>query len=179
MKIRNFGITALAGAALLAGVAGAHATTVAKLSFDELVADSSLIFDGQVTATRSERTENGIMTYATVSVSDAVVGSAGSTLTVITPGGTAQIGRFKIGETYPGAPNLLVGERAIFFVENSAEEGAFQVTGFSQGVMEVVTTSEGEAVVARGNGGQPTSVAEMKQRIKASKAKGRGPAIAD
>ncbi len=163
----------------MVGVVGANATTFVKLSFDELVADSALVVDGQVTATRSEQTENGIVTYATVAVSDSVVGSAESTLTILTPGGTAQIGRFKIGETWPGAPTLLVGERAFFFVENSVEAGAYQVTGFSQGVMEIVTTPDGEAMVARGNGGKPTSVAEMKQRIKAAKAKGRGKPIAD
>jgi hypothetical protein len=114
-----------------------HATTVRRLSFDDLVAGADTIVVGEVIDSRvywaSDR--KIILTSYTVKVGESIKGSASATVTVTTVGG-------KIGNTIlhvSGMPQFRPGENAIVFLERT---GAYTtVVGLNQGKF---TLSNGE-----------------------------------
>ncbi len=67
-------------------MAGAHATTVIPPTFDELVAEAELIFQGTVTDVRSQWVREGgqrhIVSYVTVQVDDSIKGNPGKSYTM-------------------------------------------------------------------------------------------------
>src|ERR1051326_8725271 len=122
---------------LLVLLDSAHATTVRRLSFDELVAKAEMIVAGQVTDSTTYRTSDGklILTSYTVQVGENIKGKAPATMTVTTIGG-------KLGNTIlrvSGMPQFQTGESAVLFLEKS---GAYTtVVGLNQGKFSI---SKGE-----------------------------------
>ena len=122
---------------LLVLLDSAHATTVRRLSFDELVAKAQMIVAGQVTDSTTYRTSDGklILTSYTVQVGENIKGKAPATMTVTTIGG-------KLGNTIlrvSGMPQFQTGESAVLFLEKS---GAYTtVVGLNQGKFSI---SKGE-----------------------------------
>lgn len=135
----------IAGAALLAVSAPASATTLVKLDLNGLVDGSNSVVVGEATAQSYQMTNEGLFTLTTFSISDSVVGSAGSTVTVATPGGIRTINGRRFAETWPGAPAFAVGEEAVLFL-NSGAAGNAGVVGFSQGVLPVFESAGGKMV---------------------------------
>jgi hypothetical protein len=111
-------------------VAGpAQATSVQRLSLDDLVAKASSIVEADVVSARTYRTPDGrlILTSYTVSVQENLKGSPVSSIIVTTVGG-------RIGNTVlhvSGMPVFQPGDKAILFLEKS---GAYStVVGLNQG----------------------------------------------
>jgi hypothetical protein len=100
----------------------ALATTVIPPSFDELVDDAQLIFQGRVTDVRcewaGEGAQRGIVSYVTFQIEDALKGSPGTTCTLQMVGGT--IGNETI--TIADAPVFKKDDRDILFVENNGHQ---------------------------------------------------------
>ena len=145
-----------------------HATTVRRLSFDELVAKAEMIVAGEVTGSRTYRTGDGklILTSYTVQVGESIKGKAPGTLTVTTVGG-------KVGNTVlhvSGMPQFQTGENTVLFLERS---GAYTtVVGLNQGKFsisngEVSNTINGLSF-PDGNAAKPLKmpVDEFKRQIK-------------
>ncbi len=139
---------------LIAALSSAHATTVIPPTFDELVDQAQVIFQGNVTDVKSqwigEGAQRAIVSYVTFKVEDALKGSAGDSYTIRMFGGTVD------GETMgvSGAPKFKVGDKDILFVENNGTQfvplvgimhGRFHVQKDQSG-REVVTNNEGEGV---------------------------------
>lgn len=99
-------------------VCAARGTTVIAPSFDELVANSELVFRGRVTALRAVArqtdTKTAICTEVTFVVERALRGSAGETITLEFLGGEIGGKRLHLA----GWPRFVVGDRGIFFVED-------------------------------------------------------------
>src|SRR5437588_12298255 len=109
---------------VLIGVAfvSANATTVIPPTFEQLVQQAELIFQGTVTNVRSvwegEGAQRHIDTYVTFQVQDNVKGSAGTSYTIRMLGGTVGDETMEVTDT----PKFNVGDRNILFVEHNYEQ---------------------------------------------------------
>lgn len=139
-----------AAASLVASVASVCATTVIPPTFDQLVDQAEVIFQGTVTKVNSEWVGEGaerhIATFVTFSVKDALKGTPGKSFTLRTFGGTVDGETMMIGD----APTFNVGDEDILFVENNGSQvvplvgimhGQFHVRKDASG-REMVTTNE-------------------------------------
>jgi hypothetical protein len=131
------------------------ATTVVPPTFDQLVKQAELIFQGTVTDSRSvwegEGGQRHIETYVTFQVEESVKGDAGMSYTIRMLGGTVGDETMEVTDT----PRFKVGDREILFVEHNNEQfvplvgisyGRFHVQKDEQTGRDVVLNNEGEAV---------------------------------
>jgi hypothetical protein len=132
-----------------------RATTVIPPTFDELVTRAETIFEGTVTAMRSEWTGEGsnrhIVTYVTFKVEDGMKGAAGSEYTIRMFGGTVDGNTMEVTD----APRFKVGDRDILFVEHNGTQfiplvgimhGRFHVQPDETGATERITKDNGATV---------------------------------
>ena len=137
-------------AGLIAGAASLRATTVIPPTFDQLVDQAEVIFQGTVTKVTSEwigeGAERHIVSYITFEVKDALKGSPGKSYTMRTFGGTVDEETMTIGD----GPKFDVGDEQILFVENNGKQvvplvglmhGQFHVRKDASG-RQMVTTNE-------------------------------------
>jgi hypothetical protein len=156
MKKANSLVLAIALTALQAAVA----TTVLPPSFDQLVQQAEVIFQGSVTDVRSqwvgEGAERHIVSYITFKVEDGIKGNAGPLYSIRMYGGT-------VGEDSMGisdAPNFKTGDRDILFVENNGTQ-AIPLVGLMYGRFHVRAGQSGEDTVTRNEGEPIKNVAQL------------------
>ncbi len=143
-------------------VASARATTVIPPTFDQLVSDAELIFEGTVTDARSEWAGQGvdrqIVTYVTFSIQDAIKGAPGKSYTIRMLGGTID------GETreVADAPRFKTGDRDILFVEHNGSQFV-PLVGIMHGRFHVQTDARGREIVAKDNGAFLADVGKLGQ----------------
>jgi len=145
-----------------------QATTVQRLSLEELTKRAHSIVMGKVRRSRTAWSNNGklILTTYTVDVQESFKGQPGSSIELTTIGG-------RIGDLtlyVAGMPALHDGESAILFLEQT---GAYStVMGLSQGKFTVangeVSNSVGELNFADGGGPRPIrmSLDAFRQQIR-------------
>jgi hypothetical protein len=109
------------------------ATTVERLTLDDMVKKAQSIVHGKVRGARTHWSANGklILTTYTIDVSENIKGQGSKTVELTTIGG-------RIGDTtlyVSGMPSFQTGEDAVVFVEKSA--GFSTVVGLSQGKFAV------------------------------------------
>ncbi len=154
----------LGGALALASV---HATTVIPPTFDQLVGDAELIFEGTVMDVRSEWTGTGlerhIMTHVTFRIEDAIKGAPGKGYTIQMLGGTVDGETMEVAE----APRFKVGDRDILFVEHNGTQ-FIPLVGIMHGRFHVQTDAGGRDVVAKDNGAFLANVSKLGQDEKAA-----------
>jgi hypothetical protein len=145
-----------------------YATTVRRLSFDDLVAKAQLIVAGQVTDSRTYRTGDGklILTSYTIQVADNIKGKTPATVTVTTVGGRIGNAILRVS----GMPQFETGENTVLFLEQS---GAYTtVVGLNQGKFRVSNGEVSNTMTGLsfpdGNAGRPLKmpVDEFKRQIK-------------
>ena len=122
----------------------AQAVTVAPLSFQELVRQSSSVVYARVVEVRGQWTDDrrGIDSLVTVAVIRGLKGTSADELTLTLPGG--QVGRHL--NLIPGAPSFARGDLAVLFL--TARGPRLPVTtGFTQGIYRVVRDSGSGAVL--------------------------------
>jgi hypothetical protein len=150
MKLKHFVLLS----ALLGAAATARATTVIPPTFDELVDQAEVIFQGSVADVRSqwigEGAERSIVSYITFTVEDALKGNASQTYTIRMLGGTVGEDTMEVSD----APRFHVGDKDILFVEHNGSQfvplvgimhGRFHVRR-NQAGGEVVTDDSDEPV---------------------------------
>ena len=136
-------------------VPGLRATTVIPPTFDQLVNDAETIFEGTVTAMRSEWTGEGanrhIVTYVTFRIEDAIKGSLGGEYTIRMFGGTVDGHTMEVTD----APRFKLDDRDILFVTNNGTQfiplvgimhGRFHVLPDETGANEKIAKDNGAAV---------------------------------
>lgn len=113
--------------------AALHATTVERLSFDQLVAKARSIVVGQVRRVDTRWSDDGklILTAYTIEVQETLKGESAGTLTVTTIGG--RIGNLIMHVA--GMPAFDINERAVVFVEKAGAHNA--VLGLGQGKFSI------------------------------------------
>jgi hypothetical protein len=124
-------------------------------TFEQLVGQAEVIFQGSVTDVRStwvgEGAQRHIMSYVTFKVEATMKGKPGASFTMRMLGGTVD------GETMEvtDSPKFKLGDRDILFVEHNGEQfvplvgimhGRFHIRRDQQTGRDIVTTGEGEAV---------------------------------
>lgn len=142
------------------------ATTVIPPTFDELVDQAEVIFQGEVTNVQSvwvgEGAQRHIMSYVTFKVAESIKGDAGKTYTIRMLGGTVD------GETMgvSDAPNFAIGNKDILFVQNNGSQfiplvgimhGRFHIRE-NQSNQEIVTDHEDVPVRNLSRLGKPEAV---------------------
>jgi hypothetical protein len=143
-------------------VVSVRATTVIPPTFNQLVSDAELIFQGTVTATRSEWTGQGaervIVTYVTFKIDDAIKGAPGGNYTIRMLGGTVD------GETaeVADAPKFKAGDRDILFVEHNGNQFV-PLVGIMHGRFHVQTDAVGREIVAKDSGAALANVSKLGQ----------------
>jgi hypothetical protein len=160
----------------------ASATTVIPPSFDELVTEAEVIFQGTVTNVHSEWTGEGaqrhIVSYITFEVNDALKGNPGPQYTLRMFGGTVD------GQTMQAsdAPTFKIGDRDVLFVENNGTQ-FIPLVGIMHGRFHVRQDASGHDVVYTNDGsplssteqvgkesaseGQPIALQQFKQAVQA------------
>lgn len=132
-----------------------NATTVIPPTFEQLVGQAELIFQGTVTDARSvwegEGGQRHIETYVTFQIQDRLKGDAGSSYTIRMLGGTVGDETMEITDT----PHFQVGDRDILFVEHNYDQFV-PLVGIQHGRMhlqrdeatgrDIVVNNEGEPV---------------------------------
>jgi len=151
MKSKSF----LVLASLALGLSPIAATTVIPPTFDQLVGQAEVIFQGTVTDVRSvwagEGAQRHIDSYVTFKVEESIKGTPGTSYTIRLLGGSVA------GETMEvtDSPKFKVGDRDILFVEHNGEQfvplvgimhGRFRVQRDEQTGRDFITTGEGEPV---------------------------------
>lgn len=129
----------LAAAALAAG-----ATTLEKLSVEEMVQKSTAVVRARASLASSVQRGSMIYTVYRLQVSEVLKGSVPPSAEVYVPGGT--YGRYR--QSIAGSPVLESGKEYVLFLWASPR-GLVQVIGLSQGVFQVKTAAGGEALLVR------------------------------
>jgi hypothetical protein len=155
----------LLGAGL--ALASVRATTVIPPTFDQLVTDAELIFEGTVTDARSQWTgagaERHIMTNVTFQIEDAIKGAPGKSYTIQMLGGTVDDETMEVSD----APRFKIGDRDILFVEHNGTQFV-PLVGIMHGRFHVQTDAAGHDVVAKDNGAFLADAAKLGQDEKAA-----------
>jgi hypothetical protein len=158
-------------------VAGVRATTVIPPTFDQLVNDAELIFQGTVTASRSlwigAGAERCIVTDVTFRIEDAIKGAPGKSYTIQMLGGTVDGETIEVND----APKFKVGDRDILFVEHNGNQFV-PLVGIMHGRFHLQTDSRGRETVTK-EGGAPLAHVEQLGRDEASAVTGPALSTAD
>jgi hypothetical protein len=130
-------------------------TSVIPPTFNQLVQQAELIFQGTVTDVRSiwegEGAQRHIDTYITFQIGENVKGNAGSSYTIRVLGGTVGDETMEVTDT----PKFKVGDSDILFVEHNNDQfvplvginnGRFHVQRDEQTGQDIVLNGEGEPV---------------------------------
>jgi hypothetical protein len=131
----------LASVALLAP---AGATTLLKMSMNDLIVQSTAIVRAQVTGSRTAQKGNDIYTYYQIQVSETLKKGAIVPVEFAVPGGVygnlRQIGI--------GSPTFTKGQEYVLFLWTS-RSGMTQVIGLSQGTFSLSQDASGASVLKR------------------------------
>jgi hypothetical protein len=137
----------------------AQATTLIKLSTEQMTAQASDIVVGTCTDARSVWVGRTLVTVAKVAVAESLKGGGANEVTVVLPGGVDAQRSVPVAVTYPGAPVLTPREDVILFLDSAAPlKDGFQVVGFSQGKYSVVRDAFGRKFASRSRGVSPEAV---------------------
>src|SRR6185503_662821 len=124
-----------AAAVLLAVVLAvpAWATTAVERSEADMIKESAMIVTGRCIHLQSQWAGKVLVTLATIEVSEALKGKAGSTVTVALPGGVDANRRIPIAMNYPAGPVILQQEKVLLFLTpQQLVAGSYSVVGYSQ-----------------------------------------------
>jgi hypothetical protein len=128
--------------------ASAWATTLRKLSIDDMIQQSTAIVRVKVTGSSTAFRDKDIYTYYQLQVIENMKSGSTSSMTqslaVAVPGGAAK----GIRQMVAGAPVLASGQEYVIFLWTS-KSGLTQVIGLSQGLFAVTQNSAGAAVIVR------------------------------
>jgi hypothetical protein len=132
--------------ALVASGISVRATSVVPPTFDELVDQAEVIFQGDVTDVKSQWIGEGaqrvIVSYVTFKVEDAVKGNAGQTYTIRMLGGTVGEETMEVAD----APRFHPGDKDILFVQNNGSQFV-PLVGIMHGRFHVRRNAAGAEVV--------------------------------
>jgi len=155
----------------------ARATTVIPPTFDQLVVQAEMIFEGTVTATQpqwvGEGAERHIVTYVTFKIEDAIKGQPGDSYTIRMFGGTIDGHTMEATDT----PRFKLGDRDILFVEHNGTQFV-PLVGIMHGRFHVQDQGNGQQTVAKDNGAPMSDVTKLGQDEDAA-AKGNALTTAD
>jgi hypothetical protein len=157
MKIRG-SLFLLASLALT--LPAVRATTVIPPTFDQLVSQAEVIFQGTVTDLRPQwagvGAERHIVTLVTFKVDDAIKGSLGESYTIRMFGGALDGQMMEATDT----PRFKLGDRDILFVENNGTQFV-PLVGIMHGRFRIQKEGGGREIISKDNGAPVADVAKL------------------
>lgn len=120
------------------------AATLERMSLEDLAGQSTSIIRGQAGQTRVTRQGALLYTISRVEVLRQWKGDPVDSVEVALPGG--QLGELR--QRFGGVPQLRPGREYVLFLWRGPS-GLTQVTGLSQGVLDLERSAEGEWIVSR------------------------------
>jgi len=124
----------------------AMATTLERLTLDEMIQKSTSIVRGKVLDSSTVQRGNIVYTVYRLQVSERIKGGTGpATAEVYLPGGA--IGGYR--QSFAGTPQLQRASEYVVFIWVSPK-GIPQVVGLGQGVFDVKIGARGQTVLSRG-----------------------------
>jgi hypothetical protein len=134
-------ISILASVALLLP---AGATTLLKMSMNDLIAQSTAIVRAKITGSRTAAVGQDIYTYYQLQVSDTLKQGAILPAEVAVPGGVYG----NLRQVGIGSPTLSQGQEYVLFLWTN-RQGVSQLIGLSQGMLSLTQDASGNAVLKR------------------------------
>lgn len=157
MKILRF---LLLSACFALALPASRATTVIPPTFDQLVNQAQVIFQGTVTDLRpqwmGEGAERHIVTFVTFKIDDAIKGAVNESYTIRMFGGTLDGQTIEVTD----APIFKVGDRDIVFVENNGSQ-FIPLVGIMHGRFRIQTDAGGQEMIAKDNGAALSDPAKL------------------
>ena len=148
-------------------IATLTATTVIPPTFDQLVNDAEMIFEGTVSSMHSEwagqGSERHIVTFVTFKVEDPIKGSVGLEYTLRMFGGTVDGQTIEVAD----APRFKAGDRDILFVEHNGTQ-FIPLVGIMHGRFHVQADETGLEIIAKDNGAPLAQVTKLGQDERAA-----------
>jgi len=146
---------------LAVSLATIRATTVIPPTFDQLVNDAEMIFEGTVTGLKSQWTGEGaerhIVTFVTFKIEDSIKGALGAEYTIRMFGGTVDGHTMEATDT----PRFKVGDRDILFVEHNGTQFV-PLVGIMHGRFHVQQDeASAQESIAKDNGAQLSNTAML------------------
>lgn len=120
------------------------ATTLERLSLDEMIQKSTAVVRGSVTSMTAHQRGSIIYQQAQIRVVERFKGSGGGVVDVLVPGGTLN----GVRQTFSGTPQLSPGTEYVFFLW-TGPRGTTQIIGLAQGVLNLKLDAKGNAQVQR------------------------------
>lgn len=129
--------------ALVLGAVPLAGSVAEYKSFQEKVTEAESIVRGTVRGVETRRDPSGqwLLTYTTIEVADAIKGSPGSSIVVVTPGGTEN----GLHQRTIGVPEFRVGDERILFTAQSPV--GTSILYQDQGTYEIVRDRSAATVV--------------------------------
>ena len=127
--------------------ANASATTLNKLSSQEMIESASSCVIADVVASTQEKRNGQVVTLTTFNVSKTAFGSTDQTITVETLGGRSNVGRLKTASVFAGSPRFFMGQEALMLINQNADSGNYSLVGFNQGNFRVTEAVQGRRTV--------------------------------
>jgi hypothetical protein len=124
--------------------ASAGATTLLKMSMNDLITQSTAIVRARVTGSRTMAVGQDIYTYYQLQVSDTLKRGAIVPAEVSVPGGVYG----NIRQIGVGSPVLTQGQEYVLFLWTN-RSGVSQLIGLSQGMLSLTTDASGAAILNR------------------------------
>jgi hypothetical protein len=137
-----------------------QATTLQKLTVDEMIAQSTAIVHVKVTSAAPAMRGRNIYTFYQFQTIETLKATASAQTQVAVPGGVTG----GIRQMVAGAPTLTIGGEYVIFLWTGSS-GLTQVIGLSQGLFSVVQDSAGNAVLVRSSAVSATTVNKAGQVV--------------
>ncbi len=137
-----------------------HATTLQKLTLDDMIKQSTAIVHVKVSSSSAVMRGRNIYTFYQFQALETLKAGNGAQTEVAVPGGSTAGLRQQVA----GAPVLATGGEYVIFLWTS-NSGLTQVIGLSQGLFNVVLDSSGNAELVRGTISGATLVNQSGQAL--------------
>ena len=121
-----------------------RSATLARLSLDDMILESTAIVRGKVTASYAAFQGPVIYTHYTIQVTEGFKGTAGGSIDVVVPGGVAN----NVRQWFAGTPQLQTGGDFVFFLW-TVKSGLTQIIGLTQGLFAVSSADQTNPVATR------------------------------
>jgi hypothetical protein len=118
--------------------------TLERLSLDDMIAKSTSIVRGKITGSYTAFSGPVIYTHYTIQVTEKLKGSAGATVDIAVPGGTAR----GLRQSFSGTPAFQPGDEFVFLLWIS-KAGLNQVIGLTQGLFSVANDGTSDPMATR------------------------------
>jgi hypothetical protein len=120
------------------------ATTLERLSMDQMIAQSTYIVRARVQGGAGVLSNRTIYTKYSLQVTEQLKGSSAQTLQVLVPGGSAN----GLSQSVAGSPKLIPNSEMVLFLWQSPK-GLIHVIGMQQGAFDIQKDATGTQFITR------------------------------